>query len=65
MEDEGCDAESAIVIGNMMIKHGLFQHVTKEHGLKNKGLFYRWCDGAGDGTASAAVRPAATIEARG
>lgn len=32
----------ALDIGNKLMEMGFFKHVTKDHKLKNEGLFYRF-----------------------
>ena len=36
------NVEEAIVLGNVMMEHGLFIHVTRDHNFKNERLFYRF-----------------------
>jgi hypothetical protein len=38
------NTEYAESLGNLMIGDNLFAHVTNEHGLQNKYLFYRFSD---------------------
>jgi hypothetical protein len=38
------NTEHAESLGNLMIEEKLFAHVTNEHGLQNKYLFYRFSD---------------------
>lgn len=54
--DHMISEESAIAVGNAMLKFGLFAHVTKGHQLENAKLFYRWAPAA-SATASTAASP--------
>lgn len=36
------DIPGAVVMGNLMISEGVFNHVTKDHQFKNESLFYRF-----------------------
>ncbi len=46
------DYEQAVLIGNMLLRRGVFHHVVKEHDFKNEYLFYRFADDEDHGKAS-------------
>jgi pyruvate/2-oxoglutarate dehydrogenase complex dihydrolipoamide dehydrogenase (E3) component len=36
------DLSQAEIVGNVLLEHGVFHHVTRDHGFKNEYLFYRF-----------------------
>lgn len=38
------DEVHALELGNLLMKHGYFHHVTRDHNFKNQKLFYRFTD---------------------